>query len=399
MASELIREGNEAFVDDNYDLAVKKYTEAIQLSGSDAEFFLKRAAAYMKLGQFEQAAADGSAAVNLQPKNSKAHARKGIALFNLEDYEAAKQSFADALQLDKDNKELQTWIGKCNDQLGSNVENCGAGVAEKVEDVPQKFSNKASEEALQPAATVQSSNPAACDAEATTSADSSMSVPADSEMQPLHEQPQAPAAPPKPRFDWYQTETHVVVTLMIKKSKKENVNVDYGEKTLSVTVKLPSGSEFVLDLDLSHTIVPAQCKTVIMSTKIELKMKKAEAIRWSSLEAEDEIQPKPPTKNDKSSDLPDVHKYPSSRHVGKDWDKVAAQIAKEEKDEKLEGDAALNQLFQQIYGDGSEEVRKAMNKSFVESGGTVLSTNWDEVKRGHVDCKPPDGMEWKTWEK
>ena len=34
------------------------------------------------------------------------------------------------------------------------------------------------------------------------------------------------------RFDWYQTETHVVVTLMIKKSKKENVNVDYGEKTV-----------------------------------------------------------------------------------------------------------------------------------------------------------------------
>ena len=94
-----------------------------------------------------------------------------------------------------------------------------------------------------------------------------------------------------------------------------------------------------------------------------------------------------------------VHKYPSSRHVGKDWDKVAAQIAKEEKDEKMEGEAALNQLFQQIYGDGSEEVRKAMNKSFVESGGTVLSTNWDEVGKGHVDCKPPDGMEWKRWDK
>ena len=33
---------------------MQKYTEAIQLSGSDAEFFLKRAAAYMKLGQFER---------------------------------------------------------------------------------------------------------------------------------------------------------------------------------------------------------------------------------------------------------------------------------------------------------------------------------------------------------
>ena len=35
-------------------------------------------------------------------------------------------------------------------------------------------------------------------------------------------------------------------------------------------------------------------------SKIELKMKKAEAIRWSSLEAEDEIQPKPPTKKGKN---------------------------------------------------------------------------------------------------
>lgn len=105
------------------------------------------------------------------------------------------------------------------------------------------------------------------------------------------------------------------------------------------------------------------------------------------------------TQETKASDASTVHKYPSSRHVGKDWDKVATQIANEEKDEKLEGEAALNQLFQQIYGDGSDEVRKAMNKSFVESGGTVLSTNWDEVRRGHVDCKPPDGMEWKNWEK
>ena len=62
-----------------------------------------------------------------------------------------------------------------------------------------------------------------------------------------------------------------------------------------------------------------------------------------------------------------IHKYPSSKHVGRDWDKLVANIKKEEKEEKPEGDAALQQLFQQIYKDGSDEVKKAMAKSFVSN--------------------------------
>lgn len=33
-----------------------------------------------------------------------------------------------------------------------------------------------------------------------------------------------------------------------------------------------------------------------------------------------------------------------------------------------------------------------------ESGGTVLSTNWNEVAREKVEVKAPDGMEWRNWE-
>lgn len=54
-------------------------------------------------------------------------------------------------------------------------------------------------------------------------------------------------------------------------------------------------------------------------------------------------------------------KYPSSSRKAKDWDKVATAV----EDENPEGDAALNALFQKIYSEGSDEVRKAMNKSFV----------------------------------
>lgn len=57
--------------------------------------------------------------------------------------------------------------------------------------------------------------------------------------------------------------------------------------------------------------------------------------------------------------------YPSSSHYTRKWDKMVVDISEEEKNEKLEGDAALNKLFQQIYCDGTDEVKRAMNKSFV----------------------------------
>lgn len=65
---------------------------------------------------------------------------------------------------------------------------------------------------------------------------------------------------------------------------------------------------------------------------------------------------------------------------------------------QFQGEEGLQNLFQKIYGDSSDEVRKAMNKSFSESGGTVLSTNWAEVGAKKVDVKPPDGTEFKKWD-
>lgn len=102
---------------------------------------------------------------------------------------------------------------------------------------------------------------------------------------------------------------------------------------------------------------------------------------------------------DKSADEQNpVLNYPTSSTKGpKNWDKIAKDVEEEEKKEQLEGDAAVNKLFQQIYADSSDEVKRAMMKSYMESKGTVLSTNWKEVAKDKVECKPPDGMEFKKW--
>uniref|UniRef100_A0A670YHK4 SGT1 homolog, MIS12 kinetochore complex assembly cochaperone n=1 Tax=Pseudonaja textilis TaxID=8673 RepID=A0A670YHK4_PSETE len=167
---------------------------------------------------------------------------------------------------------------------------------------------------------------------------------------------------------------------MVKNVKQVDVNITFSEKELNASLKLPSEENYKLKLHLLHSIVPEQSLFKVLSTKIEIKMKKPEAVRWDKLEAS-----KP------------THDYPSSSHYTKNWDKLVGEIKEEEKNEKLEGDAALNKLFQQIYSDGTDEVKRAMNKSFMESGGTVLSTNWSDVGKRKVEVNPPEDMEWKKY--
>ena len=55
------------------------------------------------------------------------------------------------------------------------------------------------------------------------------------------------------------------------------LQVDIGDTSLSVTAKLPSSdSEYSLELDLAHPVTPEQSGYKVMSTKIEIKLKKAE---------------------------------------------------------------------------------------------------------------------------
>lgn len=94
---------------------------------------------------------------------------------------------------------------------------------------------------------------------------------------------------------------------------------------------------------------------------------------------------------------------PASKKPKKNWDGITEEILKSEQaptvdeDPNVGGDATVNEFFQKIFADADEDTKRAMMKSYSESGGTTLSTNWDEVKKSKVEVKPPEGSEWKKW--
>jgi hypothetical protein len=65
----------------------------------------------------------------------------------------------------------------------------------------------------------------------------------------------------------------------------------------------------------------------------------------------------------------------------------------EEMEEELEtldgGEDGLNKMFQDLYKDADDDQRRAMMKSFVESNGTVLSTDWTDVGKKFVEPQAP----------
>lgn len=207
-----------------------------------------------------------------------------------------------------------------------------------------------------------------------------------SESKPAESQATSEAPKPKVRYEWFQTDDSLTMEIYAKDLKEDDVNIVFSKKNLDVTLKLGSSSEYNMDIDLAGEVQPDACKYTIRKSCVEILLKKVTSSKWKTLEftGEDAVAPW----DSNVVDQPSLSK-PGSK---KDWDKIAVE------DEPLEGDAELNKLFQDIFSKGSDEQRKAMLKSFYESGGTVLSTNWEEVGKAPVKVAPPKGMEVHRWD-
>nr|KYP67314.1 Suppressor of G2 allele of SKP1 isogeny [Cajanus cajan] len=373
MAKELEKKAKEAFFDDDFALAVDLYSQAIELDPNDAHLFADRAQAHIKLNAFTEAISDANKAIHLNPSLSKAYLRKGTACMKLEEYHTAKVALQCGAAFAQDDSRFANLIQECD--------RC---IAEESSGLSSTLSSNGSVTSVPSGNVSHLSN---------TNDGVAKEVEADSLVSQINE---VALNRPKYRHEYYQKPEEVVVTIFAKGISAKDVVVDFGEQILSVTIDVPGQDAYHFQPRLFGKIIPNNCRVEVLSTKIEIRLAKAEDINWASLEYSKDILP---TKINKpiavQSERP---AYPSSKPRTRDWDKLEAQVKKEEKEEKLDGDAGLNKLFRDIYQNADEDMRRAMSKSFLESNGTVLSTDWKEVGSKKVEGSPPDGMELKKWE-
>lgn len=85
-------------------------------------------------------------------------------------------------------------------------------------------------------------------------------------------------------YDWYQTNTHVNINIMIKNLTEADVKVRLIDETLDVSCNLADGSEFKLHFNLFKSIFVNESSWTVTPSKLEIKLKKMDRKRWQSLE-------------------------------------------------------------------------------------------------------------------
>lgn len=223
---------------------------------------------------------------------------------------------------------------------------------------------------------------------------------------------------PLPRYDYYQTPTHVILAVYIKGQSPDQVSVSYTPTTIVIVLPDDDGplKKRVKFDPLYAPIHPDQTTHRVLSSKIEIKLAKATADNWAGIlstgsqspnlinppasfqPASSTLPPAVPAETAAPAVSPDTATPgPSGRtsKPKKNWDKIEDQDDEDggSKDPNAGGDAALQKLFSSIYANASDDTKRAMIKSFTESGGTTLSTDWDSIGKEKTPIRPPEGME------
>lgn len=101
-AESLKLEGNKAMAGKDYELAIKKYSEAIAVLPTNAVYYANRAAAQSSLRNYDEAIKDAESAVKVDPSYSKGYSRLGYAKFAQGKSEEALEAYKKVLDIEGD---------------------------------------------------------------------------------------------------------------------------------------------------------------------------------------------------------------------------------------------------------------------------------------------------------
>jgi stress-induced-phosphoprotein 1 len=110
-------EGNKLFQAGKHKEAIAKYTEAINLDGTDVTFFSNRSAAYAALQMWEEAAEDGRGCVKVNKNFIKGYFRLAVALREQKKYKEAVDNIKMGLAVDPGNADLKKQASEMEDLM------------------------------------------------------------------------------------------------------------------------------------------------------------------------------------------------------------------------------------------------------------------------------------------
>ncbi|KAG6006470.1 hypothetical protein E4U21_007014 [Claviceps maximensis] len=237
----------------------------------------------------------------------------------------------------------------------------------------------------------------------------------------------------------YQTNHVITVSIFSKGVNQAELDVEFLPDHVRLNpIVYPDGEEKEWTVRLYSQIDPTASSYKVTPKKVELCLTKKSAGKWPRLSKEESVDPgvekeraelealKAAAKQraTESSNIKEAQKavsapeaalatgvagkntaaaaaagkkttgpaYPTSSRTGpKNWDKIVSD------DDDGEEEGGVDEFFKKLYSSGTDDQKRAMMKSFTESNGTTLSTDWLDVGARKVGTSPPDGVEEKKW--
>jgi stress-induced-phosphoprotein 1 len=133
--------GNKAFQNQDYQIAIEHYSNAISLEDDNHVFYSNRSGAYLAVNQLQEALDDANKCIELKPSFPKGFARRGAVLTAMKHWSDAIKAYQHASQMDPSNDSYRQSIAECQKAMAppqpSSFSPFGGNMIQRLEENPQ----------------------------------------------------------------------------------------------------------------------------------------------------------------------------------------------------------------------------------------------------------------------